>query len=101
MLDTADKASSPLTRLWDAQRLADFVDAVREEGLVCGLAGRLALNDIPALLPLQADYLGFRSALCHGDRRGAIDHAALMRVREAIPFQPNTATIRLAGMALH
>lgn len=97
MLDTADKASGPLTRLWDVQRLADFVNAVRQQGLVCGLAGRLAIDDIPALLPLQADYLGFRSALCQGDRRGVIDHAALMRVREAIPYRTDAAAIRRTG----
>jgi len=50
--------------------------------LLCGLAGSLCETDIDTLLPLGADYLGFRGALCAGGlRTDGIDAAALARVR--------------------
>lgn len=101
MLDTADKEAGRLTELWSVQRLAGFVGGARDQGLLCGLAGRLRLADVVALLPLQADYLGFRSALCDGDRRGHLDHAAVMQVREAIPFRHGTPAIDHPHQALH
>ncbi len=101
MLDTADKQAGRLTELWPGGRLAGFVSAARAQGLLCGLAGRLRLADVAALLPLQADYLGFRSALCAGDRRGHLDQAAVMQVREAIPLRHGTPAIDRAHLALH
>lgn len=101
MLDTADKQAGSLTALWSATRIAGFVAAVRTRGLLCGLAGRLSLRDIPALLPLQADYLGFRGALCAGGRHRGIDYAALMRVRRAIPLSPGPGTSRPTAVMLH
>ena len=100
MLDTANKHAGSLTTLWSATRIAAFVAAAQARGRLCGLAGRLGLRDIPALLPLQADYLGFRGALCGGERRRGIDHAALLRVRQAIPLQPSRGTSDAAGVAL-
>lgn len=92
MLDTADKSRGPLTRQWNAQRIGDFIDRVRSQGLVCGLAGRLSVDDIPALLPLQADYLGFRSALCRGDRRSGIDRNAVIQVGEMMRCHIRSST---------
>lgn len=101
MIDTADKGTGPLTSLWDLRRIAAFIDSVRNRGLLCGLAGRLGLDDIPGLLPLQADYLGFRSALCGGNRHHGIDAAAAMRVRQAIPFRIDTRPLNLQGVSRH
>lgn len=101
MIDTADKSAGRLTELWSTDRLAGFVREAHDHALLCGLAGRLRLADIPCLLPLQADYLGFRGALCRGQRYDAIDDAAMMAVREAIPFRVDTATIQQPHMALH
>jgi uncharacterized protein (UPF0264 family) len=86
MLDTQDKASGPLTSLLDRPTLERFVDETREQGLLCGLAGSLRAQDIPELLSLGPDYLGFRGALCRAGRRTAeIDPAALAEVRRLIP----------------
>jgi dihydroneopterin aldolase len=86
MLDTAGKDGAGLTALWDLARIAGFVRAARERKLLCGLAGRLQARDIPLLLPLGADYLGFRSALCPAGRTGAVDLERLMQLRAAMPF---------------
>lgn len=69
MLDTADKARGALTQLCTPAQLECFVTGVRRHGLLCGLAGSLRREDIPALLRLQPDYLGFRGALCRGHSR--------------------------------
>lgn len=85
MLDTADKHAGRLTDHLDESCLAEFVRRARASGLLTGLAGSLRLEDIPRLLPLAPDYLGFRGALCGGDRRATLDPTALGRVRAAIP----------------
>ncbi len=86
MLDTADKAGGGLRRHLDARRLEDFVEGARELGLLSGLAGSLGLADVPALLALRPDYLGFRGALCAGSTRTrALDRRAVERVRATIP----------------
>ncbi|MFC5357171.1 (5-formylfuran-3-yl)methyl phosphate synthase [Azospirillum himalayense] len=89
MLDTAGKGSGGLLRHKTKGELARFLTQARSHGLLTGLAGSLRLDDIPALLPLAPDYLGFRTALCAGaDRGGALDPAALAAVRDAVPEQP-------------
>lgn len=86
MLDTAGKASGGLLRHKSPDTVARFVDDAHRLGLLTGLAGSLTLADVPALLPLGPDYLGFRTALCAaGDRRGVLDTAALAAVRLSIP----------------
>ncbi|HYH17949.1 MAG TPA: (5-formylfuran-3-yl)methyl phosphate synthase [Azospirillum sp.] len=93
MLDTAGKASGGLLRHKDTGAVARFVDGAHRRGLLTGLAGSLTLADVPALLPLGPDYLGFRTALCAGgDRRGVLDPTALAAVRLSIP--PDVATVR-------
>lgn len=84
MLDTADKRAGGLRRHLDEATLARFVATAQAQGLLCGLAGSLGLADIPPLVALGPDYLGFRGALCRGDRSGALDPQALAAVREAL-----------------
>jgi FolB domain-containing protein len=89
MLDTARKGAGRLLDRMDIPSLARFVAACRTHGLIAGLAGSLEPPDIPRLLPLAPDYLGFRGALCvGGDRTAGIDPAAFRLVRELIPPAP-------------
>ncbi|MBK4722260.1 (5-formylfuran-3-yl)methyl phosphate synthase [Azospirillum sp. YIM DDC1] len=91
MLDTAGKGTGGLLRHKTRDKLARFLSQARGFGLLTGLAGSLRLDDIPTLLPLAPDYLGFRTALCaDGNRGGALDSAALAAVRDAVPEQPLT-----------
>jgi (5-formylfuran-3-yl)methyl phosphate synthase len=89
MLDTARKGADGGGRLLDhlpPPALRRFVAACREKGLLCGLAGALEPPDIPRLLLLQPDVLGFRGALCEGGRRdGSLDPARVALVRGLIP----------------
>ncbi|PNG26200.1 (5-formylfuran-3-yl)methyl phosphate synthase [Methylocella silvestris] len=86
MLDTFEKGAGRLLDHMDVAALAVFVDRCRELGLICGLAGSLEAPDVPRLLPLRPDYLGFRGSLCKGgDRGGALDLAAVAMIRDLIP----------------
>jgi dihydroneopterin aldolase len=86
MLDTARKTGARLLDHMDVAALARFVDAAHAHGLMAGLAGSLEAPDIPRLLPLKPDVLGFRRALCAGhDRRAHIDAGAVAAVRALIP----------------
>ncbi len=93
MIDTADKKAGPLTAHLDPLTLGQFVAEARRHGLITGLAGSLRLEDIPALIGVGADYLGFRGALCEGGRTGTLDPVRLgqvyARLRE--PTDPHRA----------
>ncbi|MSQ66675.1 MAG: hypothetical protein EXR83_00570 [Gammaproteobacteria bacterium] len=76
MLDTARKEGPGLGALLERAQLQGFVRGVAGLGLLCGLAGRLAAAEVPALLGLAPDYLGFRSALCvHAQRVATVEAA--------------------------
>lgn len=69
MLDTADKTRGTLRTYLDDAQLQLFIQQAKQHRLMTGLAGSLRLEDIAGLLPLGADYLGFRGALCQQKRR--------------------------------
>ncbi len=86
MLDTADKSGGRLLEVISLSRLKAFVEAARAEGLLVGLAGSLEAPDIPRLLVLAPDVLGFRGALCGAPgRAGVIDRHAAAAIRALIP----------------
>lgn len=85
MLDTAQKSGRSLCELLERDALQRFVATCRELALVCGLAGRLSIDDIANLSACTPDYLGFRGALCDGAKREAgLSLDAARRVRETL-----------------
>lgn len=84
MLDTAAKARGSLPELLAPRDLARFVAEVHAAGRFAGLAGSLRAEHVEALAETGADLLGFRGALCAGDRSAALDPAAFRAVRERI-----------------
>jgi dihydroneopterin aldolase len=91
MLDTAGKGAGRLIDHMDIATLRDFVSAARSHDLMTGLAGSLETPDIPRLLLLEPDYLGFRGALCaRHDRKAGIDPHAVDIVRGLIPLDPRS-----------
>jgi (5-formylfuran-3-yl)methyl phosphate synthase len=86
MLDTRDKSSGRLMAHLDVLRLNQFCARCRALNLMSGLAGSLEAPDVPRLLLVGPDVLGFRGALCDAhDRQGAIDPAAVNLIRDLIP----------------
>ena len=92
MLDTKDKRAKRLIGALDVAQLDAFCRACRDSGLLSGLAGSLEPPDIPRLLLISPDVLGFRSALCVGQTRaGALDPARITLIRDLIPRVVPTA----------
>jgi (5-formylfuran-3-yl)methyl phosphate synthase len=86
MLDTRDKTRGRLIAHLDVVRLNQFCSQCRAHNLMSGLAGSLEAPDVPRLLLVRPDVLGFRGALCHAhDRRGAIEPQAVALIRDLIP----------------
>ncbi|MEP9373987.1 (5-formylfuran-3-yl)methyl phosphate synthase [Mesorhizobium sp. KR1-2] len=86
MLDTAKKDGRRLLNHIPPEHLPSFVERCRSHELAVGLAGSLEAPDIPRLLPMMPDFLGFRGALCdQSQRTGAIELEAVRQIRALIP----------------
>ena len=85
MLDTASKGGRSLRHYVTEKAMDNFLREAGSHGWITGLAGSLTVQDIPHLLPLAPDYLGFRGALCDEQNRNlGLDPAALARVCSAM-----------------
>lgn len=85
MLDTMDKERGNLTKIMPVDSIQIFVALAKKHNLICGLAGSLRAEDIALLLPLEANYLGFRGALCADHNRiQTIDIKALQAIRHLL-----------------
>jgi uncharacterized protein (UPF0264 family) len=80
MLDTLDKRKGSLREILSTDNLSAFVAEVKSRGLLAGLAGSLRAEDVAPLRELAPDYLGFRGALCRGNRTGSLDPEAVRTV---------------------
>jgi dihydroneopterin aldolase len=94
MLDTAGKDGRTLLDHADPQSLRRFVDLAHRQGLLCGLAGSLGVEQIAPLAALGPDYLGFRGALCEQGRTSCLSQAACARVRAAFPLHRTHPAVR-------
>lgn len=90
MLDTAYKNGRRLGHSLDEPALRDFVATSHALGLLTGLAGSLSLTDIPDLVNIGPDYLGFRGALCcDTDRKQALDPDRMRQLSEVLYYCNN------------
>lgn len=64
MIDTAVKDGRHLLDHMTLAELRDFVQTARELGLHSGLAGSLRAEHLEMLMPVGADYIGFRGGVC-------------------------------------
>jgi (5-formylfuran-3-yl)methyl phosphate synthase len=87
VLDTREKHRGGLLGYAALDELAVWLDEVRRHGLKVGLAGGIGSAEVPQLLGLQPDFLGFRGALCSGGRSGAVVAARVQQLRAMIPGQ--------------
>ncbi len=100
MIDTADKASGRLLDHMNVAAAGRFVQAARTSGLMAGLAGSLEPPDVPRLMPLAPDVLGFRRALCSNKARSSfISGDAVDVVRALIPADPRSSGMGKAAPA--
>ena len=81
MLDTMDKANGSLSQIMSINEIEKFIASAKKQHLLCGLAGSLKEKDIPKFIPLKADYLGFRGALCEKHNRvSQLDNNAIQAI---------------------
>jgi FolB domain-containing protein len=98
MLDTARKGAGRLLDHADMPFLYDFAVRSRSHGLMSGFAGSLEPPDIPRLLMLAPDVLGFRGALCaRHDRKGRIDPNCVRLIRDLMPLDARSGTNELTS----
>jgi (5-formylfuran-3-yl)methyl phosphate synthase len=91
MADTADKRAGSLFDAVPMVELQRFVATVRAAGAMVGLAGALRIEHHALLSTLAPDFAGFRTAVCVGDRSGALDPQRV-RALGAAMRRPVTAT---------
>jgi uncharacterized protein (UPF0264 family) len=84
MVDTADKRAGSLFDALPMDALRRFVDTARAAGMMVGLAGALRAEHRPWLAALGPDFAGFRTAVCAGDRSGALDPQRLQALARAM-----------------
>jgi len=92
MADTQDKLRGSLFDALPAHVLQRFIATARAAGTMVGLAGALRAAHAPQLRELAPDFAGFRSAVCAGDRSGALDparlHALVGLLRDQATYRP-------------
>lgn len=84
LIDTWDKESpSPLDESWK-----ELIDRVKERRFIA-LAGRIDIETIERLAPLEPDIIAVRGAACAGgDRLGCVDADRVARLAEAVARLP-------------
>jgi len=80
MADTQDKRSGSLFDVVSMDALRAFIAAARASGTMVGLAGALRAAQAARLRELAPDFAGFRSAVCAGERSGALDPQRLQEL---------------------
>lgn len=74
VVDTAGKSGGRLLDFLGPADLADIVASCRREGVFCGLAGSVRLEDVPVLAALSPELIGVRGAATGGpDRTAPLD----------------------------
>lgn len=104
MVDTADKRAGSLFEALPIEAVARFVAMAREAGAMVGVAGALRREQAALIAQLKPDFAGFRSAVCAGERSGALDVSRLrelvaaMRTAEAAQASSRTSPISIDRM---
>lgn len=104
MVDTVDKRAGSLFEALPVESVARFIAMAREAGVMVGVAGALRREQAPLIARLEPDFAGFRSAVCAGERSGALDPrrlrelVAAMRATEADQASSRTSPISIDRM---
>lgn len=85
LLDTYSKEAGRLTDYLSSSELADWIARAHERELFVACAGRLTLEQLPAVVAADPDIVAIRSAGCRGsDRLAAIDAGAVRSFRDRL-----------------
>jgi uncharacterized protein (UPF0264 family) len=87
LIDTADKTGPGLCGCCEAAELRGWIARARAAGMRVAVAGKLALEEIPAIRRFGPDVVAMRTAVCSNGRSGRID-ATLVRRAVSILAPP-------------
>jgi hypothetical protein len=88
LIDTFVKDQSHLLDWLSTADLTELRRVTRASGLQLALAGRVTAELFPALLPIEADIIGVRGAVCEsGNRTSSINAERVQQLREALILQ--------------
>ena len=86
MLDTRRRAPAGCSTISTSPVWSSSARCVALKALTSGLAGSLEAPDVPRLMLVRPDVLGFRGALCHNhDRAAGLDPQCVSLIRDLIP----------------
>jgi uncharacterized protein (UPF0264 family) len=81
LLDTHSKDGIGLLGWMEPEDLERWVEEARSQGLLTGLAGGLALDDLERVSRASPDVVGVRGAACIGGREGRVDREQVRTLR--------------------
>jgi uncharacterized protein (UPF0264 family) len=82
MLDTIVKGEGDLFTSISVGNINNFLKLCRSNNLLSALAGSLKAEHLPLLIELAPDIIGFRGAVCMGDRvNGLLDSGAVRSIK--------------------
>ena len=84
MIDTRIKDGRNTFQYLTKKHLTRFVNESHELGLLAAIAGGLSVEHVPLAVELGFDVIGFRGAVCGGDRLGLVDKAKVLQLRHAL-----------------
>ena len=97
MLDTYDKNNGDLLSFCSISNLDKFISKCRKFDIKTGLAGSLKESQIPLMMKLKPNILGFRSAICKLNKRmSEVDTRKLKKISRHFNLCNNKA-IETAG----
>lgn len=73
LIDTFDKAGPGIGDLVGLETIADWIAAAARHGLRTAIAGKVRVEDLPALVDAGAAIVGVRSTACGGQRLAAVE----------------------------
>lgn len=85
MLDTIIKGEGDLFSTISVGNINKFLKLCRSHNLITALAGSLRIEHLPLLKELKPDIIGFRGAVCRGDRvNGVLDSEAVKAIKTGL-----------------
>ena len=84
LIDTFQKRQGGLFKCWTEQELGRWVASLRELGMWSAVAGSLDARGIARAVSCSPDWVGVRTAACHGDRFGRVSSLHVAQLQAAL-----------------
>jgi len=88
LVDTYDKQAAGLLGLRRVAELQDWQQRASAAGCAFAVAGKLKIEEFPALQPVNADIIAVRSAVCSQERTGPVEPMRVRQARQALVRSP-------------